>query len=77
MIQLHGRKKVLLISPEFIEKVYLYEQGHIHDRQSRINCVHDPVLNLFPDFDDVPAFQGTIEAGDMVYIPHGWLHQVP
>lgn len=71
-----GRKRVLLISPEYVDRVYMFEQDGVHDRQSRINSVHSPDLERFPLFDDVPALQGVIQAGDLLYIPYGWLHQV-
>eukprot|EP00455_Lapot_gusevi_P036358 TRINITY_DN4042_c0_g2_i1.p1 TRINITY_DN4042_c0_g2~~TRINITY_DN4042_c0_g2_i1.p1 ORF type:complete len:197 (+),score=11.01 TRINITY_DN4042_c0_g2_i1:163-753(+) len=76
MLQIHGRKQFLLIPPTDLQACYPYPVAHPHDRQSRINDVHQPDLEKYPHFGNLAAVQATLEPGQLLYIPYGWWHQV-
>lgn len=76
LVQVAGQKRFILWPPQLYESLYPHNVNHPHDRQSRLNCVHRPDLSLFPDFDKAGGIQGTINAGEFLYIPYGWWHHV-
>jgi hypothetical protein len=73
LVQLVGRKRVVLASPS--ETPRLYNDTHVF---SRIGDVTDPNLDLgkFPLVKDVCFHEVILEAGDALFIPIGWWHQV-
>lgn len=73
LIQIKGRKHVVLVSPN--ESMNLYNNKHV------FSDVRD-VLSSDIDFEKYPMLRGvkaqtvTLEAGDALFIPVGWWHQV-
>lgn len=62
--QVTGRKRWALISPQYDEAVY---EGEVN--------AFEPDLSLFPDFAEAEVWEGTVEAGEVLFIPGGWWHQ--
>lgn len=65
-----GRKRLLLWHPEEIR--HLYPDG----TSSRVLDVEHPDLNQFPKFAKAVAWEGTLEEGDVLFIPAMWWHNV-
>lgn len=74
--QLHGSKRFLLFRHRFGGEFYDHPAGHAHDRQSRVDSAVRPDTDRFPLFAGVPAAQAVVRAGDAIFIPYGWYHQV-
>ncbi len=62
--QVTGRKRWALISPRYDEWVY---EGEVD--------AFEPDLVRYPDFAQVEVWEGTVEAGEILFIPGGWWHQ--
>ncbi|HVF55847.1 MAG TPA: cupin-like domain-containing protein [Pyrinomonadaceae bacterium] len=73
LAQIHGRKKLVLVSPEQSGAVYYpcHELGHV---------IYSPVDVEEPDFDKFPLFKEatplefTLEPGEILFIPVRWWH---
>jgi hypothetical protein len=50
LAQVTGDKRFILWPPSSYSSLYPHPVNHHHDRQSRVNCVHRPDLQLFPNF---------------------------
>jgi hypothetical protein len=74
LMQFVGVKKVLLYPPETY--VYAGEDGNQHNT-SPINFEEPLDIERFPLLQNIPlAITCTLTAGDALYIPQKWLHQV-
>jgi hypothetical protein len=63
-----GRKHFVFIRPSDTHRVYPHFMN-----ESPVNPI-EPDLEKFPKFAGAPMQQGTIEAGDILYIPQFWWH---
>ncbi|WP_261593436.1 cupin-like domain-containing protein [Pseudoalteromonas holothuriae] len=75
LLQLMGRKKVLVWSPNNYERLSLNPMGGLYNRQSSIdhsNCRGDAEKML----ENLPVYEHYLEAGQALYIPFGWAHAV-
>ncbi|RUS75567.1 hypothetical protein EGW08_016661 [Elysia chlorotica] len=70
LIQVTGRKKVVLFPPTDVD--FLYMSGD----KSRILNVDSPDLEKFPKFVHAQRFEGTLEPGDVLFIPALWFHNM-
>lgn len=73
-LQVSGKKELVLFSPEDSE--YLYpsdKEGFQH--MSEI-ALHSVDKDRFPLYDKAQPIRLTVEAGDMVYIPSYWWHNL-
>ena len=71
-----GRKRVLLFSPKNYFALYPFPVwSPIGSTFSRVD-VDNPDLALFPRAAERHAIECTLEAGDVLFIPAGWWHQV-
>lgn len=52
LAQVSGDKRFILWPPSQYASLYPHGVNHHHDRQSRVNCVHNPDLSLYPAFND-------------------------
>jgi hypothetical protein len=75
IMQVCGQKQVVLIPPG-LTTCYPHPIAHPHDRQSQLNDCKAPDLARFPDFAHATAFHTTLDAGDCLYIPYGWWHEI-
>ncbi|MGH6985963.1 MAG: DUF6065 family protein [Caulobacteraceae bacterium] len=73
LVQITGRKRVILASAAETPK--LYNDRHVF---SEIKDVTDPNLDLsaYPALEQVRFHDITLEAGEALFIPIGWWHQV-
>ena len=71
-----GNKRVLLFSPKSYFALYPFPWwSPIGSSFSRVDVDHpDPAL--FPHAADAHSIECTLEAGDVLFIPAGWWHQV-
>jgi ribosomal protein L16 Arg81 hydroxylase len=65
---IYGRKSFIFISPAETRRVYPHFMN-----ESPVNPLQ-PDLAKFPKFAGVRLQQGTLEAGDILYIPQFWWH---
>lgn len=63
LAQICGRKACYLVSPEFSER--------LEDEEFDLSSAHDRARLA-----DVPVYEGVLEAGETLVMPHGWWHQV-
>lgn len=68
--QIFGRKKVFLVSPNQADKLYPFNDNV---EKSQLDP-DEPRFDLFPDARTVQAHIGTIEPGEVLFIPKLWWH---
>jgi hypothetical protein len=72
LIQLVGRKSVLMAAPGETPK--LYNDHHVY---SRIRDLTEPdIVARFPKLDGLQVHRVVLEPGDALFVPLGWWHQV-
>ncbi|XP_028404234.1 hypoxia-inducible factor 1-alpha inhibitor-like [Dendronephthya gigantea] len=74
-IQLQGRKRFILFSPDQYTNLYPHPIGHPHDRQSQVD-LDTPDYERFPKFRNVQSIEAILEPGDVLYVPTNWWHHV-
>jgi len=67
---------VLLFHPKSSSSLYPYPVQHSHDRQSQINDIQNPDISKYPLCERVLGWQGVLKAGEVLYIPYGWWHEI-
>jgi len=70
LVQIRGRKRVVLFPPSDALKLYL--KGD----KSLVIDIDDPDLNEFPRFAEVTRYECLMEPGDVLFIPALWFHNV-
>ena len=70
LIQVIGRKRVVLYSPR--EATNLYLNGD----KSEVLDIDNPDLSRFPKFTEVIPYECLMEPGDVLFIPAMWFHNV-
>ena len=70
LVQVRGRKRVILYSPRDAGSLYL--QGD----KSQVLNVEQPDLSAFPRFAEARPYSCVMEAGDVLFIPALWFHNV-
>ncbi|MGH6781101.1 MAG: DUF6065 family protein [Sphingomonadaceae bacterium] len=72
LVQVVGRKRVLLVAP--CETPRLYNDYHVY---SQVRDLAEPgIVARFPKLEGLHVHQVTLEPGDALFIPLGWWHQV-
>jgi hypothetical protein len=73
LVQIYGRKKLILISPEQSKCLYYpcLRLGHVN--YSPVD-VEAPDFNSFPLFKDARPLEVTLEPGEILFIPVRWWH---
>lgn len=73
LVQLVGRKRIILASP--LETPKLYNDVHVF---SEIADLANPAIDFgrYPRLNDVRLQEVVLNAGDALFIPIGWWHQV-
>ena len=70
LIQVSGHKRVILFPPSDID--FLYMKGD----KSQVLNVDEPDLETFPLFEKATRYECELIAGDCLFIPALWLHNV-
>lgn len=70
LVQVTGRKKVVLFSPREASNLYLSGD------KSRVLDIDSPDLSTFPRFSRVTRHECHLEPGDVLFIPALWFHNV-
>ena len=70
LIQVTGRKRVVLYCPQ--EATNLYLSGD----KSQVLDIDNPNLEKFPKFTKAVAYECFLEPGDVLFIPALWFHNV-
>uniref|UniRef100_H2ZI59 tRNA wybutosine-synthesizing protein 4 n=1 Tax=Ciona savignyi TaxID=51511 RepID=H2ZI59_CIOSA len=70
LIQINGRKRVTLFPPS--DALYLY----LHGDKSMVTDIDRPDLTKFPNFIKAKRYECVLEAGDILFIPALWFHNV-
>ena len=73
LMQIHGKKEVILFSPAQSEFLYPSPEK---DNLSSINSLEHPDFEKFPLFAKAVPSTFIIEPGDLLFIPSGWWHTV-
>jgi len=75
LLQLEGRKRVVLLDPLEARHLYLHPISHPLDMRPRV-CIKSPDLEQFPRFAEARGFETFLEAGECLFIPRMWFHEV-
>ncbi|PNJ73741.1 tRNA wybutosine-synthesizing protein 5 [Pongo pygmaeus] len=70
LIQVTGKKRVVLFSPR--DAQYLYLKG----TKSEVLNIDNPDLAKYPLFSKARRYECSLEAGDVLFIPALWFHNV-
>ncbi|XP_041374822.1 tRNA wybutosine-synthesizing protein 5-like [Gigantopelta aegis] len=70
LIQVTGRKRVVLFSPKEVENLYI-----VGDK-SQVLDIDNPDLTQFPKFANVQRYEGMLNSGDILFIPALWFHNI-
>lgn len=70
LIQVSGRKRVVLFSPKDATKLYL------NGDKSEVLDIDNPDLSKYPKFAEATPFECYMEPGDVLFIPAMWFHNV-
>lgn len=71
-VQVYGRKRFTLVSPELSAHVYPFR---FNVAKSRVDP-EDIDLEAFPNFSKAIVMQAVLEPGDVIFIPRLWWHNV-
>ncbi len=71
LTQFHGRKRVVLFSPEYSDLLYRYP-FNVH---SAVDVDH-PDYTKYPGLEYVKGYSCVIEDGDTLFIPSGYWHHI-
>lgn len=71
-----GRRRYVLAAPDQCDKAYLLPRGHPSGRHSTVDWSRPVDTERFPLFSHMRAIEVIMEPGDILYIPHFWLHYI-
>lgn len=74
-VQIFGRKRVILFSPDYFRCLYPHPVGHPHDRQTQVDF-DKPNFDWFPRFREIRGMEVALEPGEVLYIPNLWWHYI-
>jgi hypothetical protein len=74
-VQLYGKKRFILFSPDHAPNLYLYPFLHPGAQQSQVD-VDNIDYEAFPAFKNAKAIETILEPGDVLYLPPMWFHHV-
>ena len=70
LTQIYGIKKVFLVAPSDSKNLYHFPDTYTKSQVDLINVD----TQKFPNLDSVTVYEGTMEPGDILFIPKGWWH---
>mmetsp|Transcript_30384 Transcript_30384/g.39167 ORF Transcript_30384/g.39167 Transcript_30384/m.39167 type:complete len:124 (+) Transcript_30384:1413-1784(+) len=73
-----GLRRYMISSPKNCEFLYLYPKGHPSNRHSQVDWsdINYNMNNKYPKFEKATVSEVILKAGDIMYIPSGWIHYV-
>lgn len=74
-VQLTGRKRFILFSPDDWAHLYPFPVHHDLDRRSQVD-LDAPDSSVFPDWGGAKGYVVELNPGDALYIPPYWWHHV-
>ena len=75
VVQVAGRKRVVLFDPLQARHLYVYPQHHGLELRPRVH-VDAPDFRRFPRYRGAVASSAVLEPGETLYIPHHWWHHI-
>ena len=77
LFQTHGTKSVVMYSPGDIHNLYFKSQFAVGARWSKLPCrSRETNPAEFPRFANATRYEGTLKAGDVLYVPPFWPHEM-
>lgn len=76
LVQIKGKKKVLLIDPKYGSKLGCPMPSEDEDKCTSTVNPENPDFLEFPNFHTVEIFEGLLSEGDILYIPTDWFHYI-
>ena len=73
--QVHGSKRFILFSPQDTDSLYPFSLAAAMPHLSHVDA-SAPDLTRFPAFAKAMALEADLQAGDVLYLPPFWWHQV-
>ncbi|KAJ8610488.1 hypothetical protein CTAYLR_007767 [Chrysophaeum taylorii] len=71
-----GRRRYVLAPPDECDKAYLLPRSHPSGRHSQIDWSRPVNHDKYPLFYHMRVTETILEPGDVLYIPHGWIHYI-
>ena len=73
-----GKKRYILLPPESCKDVYMYPRSHPEGRHSSVDWSNPEVIaaEKYPHFKDARALEEVLVEGEVLYIPHMWIHYI-
>ena len=75
LVQVRGRKRLVLFDPKQTDFLYPFPIDCQIPHTSQVD-IDRPDLTRFPNFSKARAIECVLEAGEMIFIPAFWWHQV-
>jgi ribosomal protein L16 Arg81 hydroxylase len=72
---LGSERRYVLGHPQNCKDMLLYDQSHPMERHSMVDW-SAPNLTAYPEFQNVRVNEVVLQAGDVLYIPTHWFHQI-
>lgn len=70
LVQVTGRKRVVLFPPSEVTKLYL------NGDKSQVMDIDNPDMDRFPLFSQAQRYECCLDPGDVLFIPALWFHNV-
>lgn len=74
--QIYGKKIARLIHPRDTKRCYCKRVIRKNFAESCEVDITTPDFEKYPELKDLEVFQTALQAGDVLYIPDGWLHDI-
>ena len=75
-VVVHGVKRFVLYPPSESSNLYMYPYLHAHATKLQPDVLSKQSLDKFPRFSSRKAIDITLVAGDVLYVPPFWFHDV-
>lgn len=77
LAQIYGKKLATLVDPKYKNKFSCRFKDEVDDTEVFCDIdILNPDFEKYPDIKEIQFHQTVLEAGDVLYIPKGWLHDI-
>lgn len=76
LTQIRGKKRVILLDPKQTKFIYPFPANSTTYHFSQVPNIDKPDLRQFPKCEQAKSYEIILEAGEMLFIPAFWWHQV-